>query len=77
MAKTYGWKGIERGLWDSSKFVTYEHPDYPGWQVHRPEGLARPIRPYCFLGENLPPRLQQCFRNFEHIHQVLQSEETS
>jgi len=71
MANTYGWKGIERGVWDSRKFVRYEHPDYPEWQVYRPEGTNRPNWPYCLVGENLPPRLQRGFRNFEHIHQVL------
>lgn len=74
MANTYGWKGIERGFYDKSKFVRYAHSDYPEWQIWRPEGLNRPIRPYCFVGKNLPPRLQRGFRNFAHIHQVLQGE---
>ena len=71
MAKTYGWKGIERGLWDSRKFVCYAHPDYPQWQVYRPEGLNRPIRPYCFIGKSLPPELQRGFYNFTDIHNAL------
>ena len=72
MAKTFGWVGVERGLSDSRKFVRYQHADYPGWEVYRPEGLNRPLWPYCFLGEGLPPRLaNRCFKNFEHINETL------